>query len=172
MTYTTTFTPGVIPNPYVGGGAAGSATAATTALFNQLSVDDKLAVLWFAYTEIGRSITPAAPGAARLQLAEGLLEQIKQMSHDDQLRVMRELAANVNTPISRSYGVLSVNTKLAFWYQLAEFMKNGTVVPMPQGYKLSAAGGRVLSDLMALDMGQQITVLRNSVVNMGVDPLA
>jgi len=171
MTYTTTFTPGVIPNPYTGG-VAGSATASTTALFNQLSVDDKLAVLWFAYTGIGRSITPAAPGAARLQLAEGLLEQIKQMSHDDQLRVMRELATNVNTPICRSYGVLSVNTKLAFWYQLAEMMKAGTVVPMPLGYKLSAIASRVLNELTALDMGQQITVLRNAVVNMGVDPLA
>lgn len=171
MTYTTTFTPGVIPNPYTGN-APGSAIAATTALFNQLNTDDKLALLWFAYTEIGKGITPAAPGAARLQLAEGLLEQIKAMSHSDQLRVMRELAEKVNTPICRSYGVLSVNTKLAFWYQLAEYMQQGFVVPVPAGYKASTRASRVLGDVISLDYGQQITFLRNAVVNMGVDPLA
>ena len=42
---------------------------ATIALFEKLGVDDKLALLWYAYTEMGRSITPAAVGAARLQFA-------------------------------------------------------------------------------------------------------
>ncbi|MFN7659717.1 MAG: orange carotenoid protein N-terminal domain-containing protein, partial [Dolichospermum sp.] len=92
------------------------AIPATIAVFKALSIDDQLAVLWYAYTEMGRSITPAATGAARLQLAEGLLNQIKQMSHPEQLEVMRDLAAQRNTPISRAYGILSVNTKLAFWY--------------------------------------------------------
>lgn len=171
MTYTSTFTPGVIPNPYTGN-APGSAVATTTALFNQLSADDKLALLWLAYTEIGKGITPAAPGAARLQLAEGLMEQIKAMPHQDQLRVMRDLVENVNTPITRSYGVLSINTKLAFWYQLAEYMTQGAVIPVPPGYKVSGAVNRVFAQVTALDYGQQITLLRNAVVSMGVDPLA
>ncbi len=38
-----------------------------------LGVDEQLVVLWYAYAEMDRSITLAAPGAARLQLAEGLL---------------------------------------------------------------------------------------------------
>lgn len=171
MTYTTSFTPGIISNPYLSGNAA-DAVSATTASFKRLSVDDQLAVLWYAYTEMGRSITPAAPGAARLQFAEGLLEQFKAMSYNEQLKAMRDLAANVNTPISRAYGVLSVNTKLAFWYQLAELMKQGLVVPVPADYQLSAEGRQVLQAISALDMGQQITVLRNAVVKMGVDPLA
>ncbi|WP_416670893.1 orange carotenoid protein N-terminal domain-containing protein [Egbenema bharatensis] len=144
--------------------------SAVTAL-TRLSVDDQLAVLWFAYTEMGRSVTPAALGAARLQFAEGTLNQIKQMSHDEQLQVMRDLANKVNTPISRAYGLLSTNTKLAFWYQLAEWM--GTlVVPVPSGYELSAAATEVLNAIQSLDFGQQITVLRKAVVDMGVDPLA
>jgi hypothetical protein len=148
------------------------AVPTTTALIQSLSVDDQLALLWFAYTEIGRSITPAAPGAARLQLAEGLLEQIKKMSHSEQLQVMRELVTQTNTPISRSYGILSVNTKLAFWYQLAEMMKQGFVVPVPAGYQMSRDAEKALETLQQLDFGQQITVLRNTVVDMGVDPLA
>ncbi|MBD2442902.1 orange carotenoid protein N-terminal domain-containing protein [Dolichospermum circinale CS-534/05] len=148
------------------------AIPATIAVFKALSIDDQLAVLWYAYTEMGRSITPAATGAARLQLAEGLLNQIKQMSHPEQLEVMRDLAAQRNTPISRAYGILSVNTKLAFWYELSELMVKGFVIPVPAGYQLSRDGSQVLETLKELDFGQQITVLRKVVSDMGVDPLA
>ena len=145
---------------------------ATIALFDQLSVDDQLALLWYAYTEMGRSITPAAVGAARLQFAEGLLNQIKQMSEADQMQVMRELASNADTPISRTYGYFSVNTKLAFWYELADLMKNGLVAPVPTGYQMSRGVEAVLEAIQKLDRGQQITVLRNTVVDMGFEAAA
>ncbi len=51
------------------------------------------------------------------------------MSTEDQMQVMRGLATNADTPISRSYGAFSVNTKLAFWYELAELMTQGFVAP-------------------------------------------
>lgn len=144
----------------------------TVNVFKNLSVDDQLAVLWFVYTEMGNSVTPAATGAARLQLAEGLLNQIKQMSHVQQLQVMRDLAAKNNNQISRSYGILSANTKLAFWYELSELMVKGLVIPMPFNYQLSRDGAQVLESIKELDFGQQITVLRKVVIEMGVDPLA
>lgn len=144
----------------------------TVNVFKNLSVDDRLAVLWFAYTEMGRSITPAAPGAARLQLAEGLLNQIKQMPAEDQLQVMRDLAAKNDNQISRAYGILSANTKLAFWYELSELMVKGVVIPMPFNYQLSRDGVQVLEAIKGLDFGQQITVLRKVVTDMGVDTLA
>ncbi|MCW6035744.1 Orange carotenoid protein [Spirulina subsalsa FACHB-351] len=146
--------------------------SATTAQLKRLSVDDQLALLWLAYTELGRSITPAAPGAARLQFAEGLLNQFRQMSRDEQLQAMRDLVNQVNTPISRAYGILSVNTKLAFWYTLAEMMEEGTVIPVPSGYTMSDGVLKAFDVLQRLEFGQQITVLRNAVVDMGVDPLA
>ncbi|OUL31834.1 Red carotenoid-binding protein [Nostoc sp. RF31YmG] len=142
---------------------------ATIALFDQLNVDDQLAYLWYAYTEMGRTITPAAPGAARLQLAESLLTQIKLMSPEEQTQVMRDLASRADTPISRSYGFFSVNTKLAFWYELGELMKQGIVAPIPTGYQMSPGVKVVLEATQKLDPGQQITVLRNTVVDMGFD---
>jgi hypothetical protein len=142
---------------------------ATIALFAQLNVDDQLAYLWYAYTEMGKTITPAAPGAARLQLAEGLLTQIKQMSREEQTKVMRDLASRADTPISRSYGFFSVNTKLAFWYELGELMKQGIITPIPVGYQMSPGVKVVLEATQKLDQGQQITVLRNTVVDMGFD---
>lgn len=140
--------------------------------FKSLSVDEQLAVLWFVYTEMGHSITPAATGSARLQLAAGLLDKIKQMSHNEQLQVMRDLAAQKNTEISRFYSVLNPNTKLAFWYELSELMVKEVVIPTPAGYQLSQEGYYVLEILKQLDFAQQITALRKVVTDMGVDPFA
>ncbi len=143
-----------------------------TKQFQSLNTDDKLGLLWVAYTEIGRSITPAAPGAARLQFAEGLLNQFKNMSQDEQLQAMRDLANKVSTPVTRAYGVFTNNTKLAFWYQLSELMEAGVVVPVPPSYQLSERANNALFAIQRLDFNQQITVLRNAVCDMGIDPLA
>ncbi len=148
------------------------AVPATISLFKRLNTDDQLGLLWFAYTQMGKSITPAAPGAARVQFAEGLLEQFKQMSHQEQLQAMRDIANKANTPISRSYGILTNNNKLAFWYQLAELMNEGVVIPVPSYYKMSSDASNLLAAIERLDFSQQITVLRQVVADMGIDPFA
>ncbi|MEA5535701.1 orange carotenoid protein N-terminal domain-containing protein [Crocosphaera sp. XPORK-15E] len=165
MTYTATNPATILNNQAVD-------VTSVTARFQRLSTDDKLGLLWVAYTEIGRSITPAATGAARLQFAEGILNQVKQMSQDEQLKFMRDLVKKVSTPITRAYGTLTNNTKLAFWYQLAELMESGVVIPVPPYYKLTQEANNALVAIQNLDFNQQITVLRNAVVDMGVDPLA
>ncbi|WP_341528300.1 orange carotenoid protein N-terminal domain-containing protein [Nostoc sp. UHCC 0302] len=146
------------------------AVPATTAMFAELNIDDQLAFLWYAYTELGRTITPAAPGKANLQLMEGIFNEIKQMSHEEQTQLMRDLASNADTPISRSYAYFGVNAKLGFWWQLGEWMKQGIVAPMPVGYQMSTQVKAVLEAVQKIDQSQQITVLRNTVVNMGFDP--
>jgi ABC-type hemin transport system ATPase subunit len=65
---------------------------------------------------------------------------------------MRDLVKKVSHPITRSYGVLSVNTKLAFWYQLAEMIKAGTVVSVPANYKMTREANIVLSALQRLEL--------------------
>ena len=140
--------------------------------FQELRTDDQLAALWYIYKRTGKSITPAAPGAARLQLAEGLLNQVKEMAHQEQLQFMRDLVEKRNNPATRSYGVLSANTKLAFWYRLAQWMEDGTVIPMPSAYQMSEQGAQIITKLEQLDFNQQITALRRIVVDMGIDPLA
>ena len=139
--------------------------------FNQLSTDDKLGLLWVVYENMGGPITPAATGAARLQFAQGLLTQVKELSHDEQLEFMRDLANKSNTPMTRSYGVLTNNTKLAFWFQLAEMMRAGTVVGVPANYQLSRKASEVFSTIASLEFGQQISLLRQVVTKMGYDPI-
>jgi hypothetical protein len=145
------------------------AVPATIARFNQLSAEDQLALIWFAYLEMGRAITIAAPGAASMQFAETTLEEIKKMSFQEQSQVMCDLANRADTPIGRTYSSWSPNIKLGFWYRLGQWMEEGTVAPIPEGYKQSANASAVLQAIRNLDSGQQITVLRNAVVDMGFD---
>jgi hypothetical protein len=142
---------------------------ALTARYRLLSAEDQLALIWFAYLEMGKTITIAAPGAARMQFAEPVLNRIRAMSFAEQSQVMVDLANHANTEIGRWYASWSVNIKLGFWYELGVWMEQGIVAPIPQGYQLSANAAAVLTSLKTIDKGQQITVLRNFVVDMGYD---
>lgn len=145
------------------------AVPATIARFSQLSAEDQLALIWFAYLEMGTTITIAAPGAANMIFAEAVMNQIKQMPFREQSQVMCDLANRADTPICRTYATWSANIKLGFWYQLGQWMEEGSVAPIPEGYRLSANAQAVLQAIRQLDAGQQITVLRNAVVDMGFD---
>jgi hypothetical protein len=140
------------------------------ATFRKLSIDDQLALLWYVYEKMGDSITPAAPGSASSEIAERLFEQVKQMSHPEQLEVMRNIAAKQDTLISREYGSLGRDTKLAFWYLLSVGMDEGTVIPMPSDYNMAQSGQELLEALEDSDFEEQITFLRNSVLPMGAEP--
>jgi len=143
---------------------------ALTARYNLLGPEDQLALIWYAYLEMGKTITIAAPGAARMQFAEPVLNRIRAMNFAEQSQVMCDLANHADTELARWYASWSVNIKLGFWYQLGVWMEQGIVAPIPEGYQLSANAAAVLSSLKTIDKGQQITVLRNFVVDMGYDP--
>jgi len=83
---------------------------------------------------------------------------------------MCDLANRSDTSIGRTYAIWSVNIKLGFWYQLGEWMAAGLVAPIPEGYQLSANAAAVLSAVKGVEQGQQITLLRNFVEDMGFDP--
>lgn len=151
-------------------------TFSTTSAYDQgkadiqsLSVDDQLALLWFVYTEMGKSITPAAPGASGSDIAQGLFDRVKGLSHEEQLQVMRDIASKTNTEISRIYGAMSPETKLAFWYFLAVGMDEGTIIPMPPDYQLPESGKTLLGKIQNMDFQQQIDFLRGTVLEMGAD---
>jgi hypothetical protein len=164
MPFTIDSARGIFPNTLSADGVP-----ATIARFNQLNAEDQLAWIWFAYLEMGKTITVAAPGAASMQFAEGILSDIRRMSFVEQTQVMCDLANHADTPTCRAYASWSPNIKLGFWYQLGQWMDQGIVAPIPDGYQLSANASAVLQAVRELDQGQQITVLRNAVVDMGFD---
>jgi len=138
--------------------------------FNELSAEDQLALLWFAYTEMGMAITPAAMQAANMVFAETTLTQIERMSALEQTQVMCDLVNHTDTPICQIYSSFGTNVKLGFWYQLSEWMKQEIVAPIPEGYQLSAKASDVLQTIRQLEGGQQLTVFQDIVVKMGYAP--
>jgi Orange carotenoid protein, N-terminal len=139
--------------------------------FQSLEVDQQLALFWFVYTEMGESVTPAAPaaGTASEPIAQGLFDQVKELSRDEQLQVQRDLISHKNSLISREYGALSDTTKLLFWYLLAVGMEQETIVPMPPDYQLSEQAQNVFNQIKQAEFEQQITIFRDIVSPMGVD---
>lgn len=135
--------------------------------YNLLNAEDQLALLWFAYTEMGTRITPAAMSSANMVFAQATLTEIKQMPALAQTQVMCDLVNHTDTPICRTYSAFGTNVKLGFWYQLSEWMKETIVAPIPKGYKLSSKAADVLKSIDRLEGGQQLTVLQDIVVNMG-----
>jgi hypothetical protein len=142
--------------------------------FQDLEIDQQLALFWFIYTETGKSITPAAPAASTASepIAQGLFDQVKEMSHEEQLQVQRDLITHKNSLISREYGALSDTTKLLFWYLLAVGMEQQTIIPMPSDYQLSEPAQSIFDQIKEIDFEQQITIFRDIVSPMGVDSTA
>ncbi len=142
--------------------------------FQNLDVDQQLALFWFIYTEMGESITPAAPGASTASptIAEALFNQVKERSHEEQLQLQRDLITHKNTQFAREYGAISATTKLLFWYLLAQGMDHGTVIPVPSDYTLSDAAEALFNQIKRLEFSEQMTLFRDIVSPMGVDPNA
>ncbi len=139
--------------------------------FQALEVDQQLALFYEIYKQMGTSVTPAAPAASTVspEIAESLFNQVKEMPHQEQLQLQRDLIRGQDSQVAREYGALSDTTKLLFWYYLAQGMDEGSVIPMPADYQLSAQAQQLLSQITGLEFQQQITLFRDIVSPMGVD---
>lgn len=151
-------------------GTSGQDVSRALSSYGSLSTDEKLALLWYVYTKMGTSVTPAAPGTAADEIVEGLFNQVKELSHEEQLDVQRKIIESQSTLISREYGSLSENSKLDFWYRLAQGMEAKTIVPMPDNYEPSGSVTQLLSQIESMEFQQQITFLRDAVVGAGAEP--
>ena len=140
--------------------------------FQSLDVDDQLGLFYFLYKEMGNSVTPAAPGASTVStdVAEGLFNQVKELSHDEQLQLQRDLINKADNQYTRMYGSMSDTTKLLFWYRLSQGMDEGTIIPMPSDYKLSSQSEELFNGIKGLEFEQQITLFRDYVGPMGAEP--
>lgn len=134
--------------------------------FDGLGTDAKLAWFYLIYTKMGDSVTPAAPAATDPGLAPMLLGDFYQLSHDEQLSVMRQIVNREDTDYSRAYGALKENNQLMVWYAWAQGMGD-TVVGMPGDFEPTEAINNLLSQVEGMDFDGQITMFRTIASNMG-----
>lgn len=136
------------------------------AAYTKLGTDEKLALLYLIYAAMGESITPAAPIAADPNIAPTLLGDFYSLGQDQQLAIMRQIAAGEDTEYSRAYGALAPNNQLVVWYAWAQGMGD-TVVDMPADYKPAQSLGNILDQIKNLEFQEQISVLREIATQMG-----
>lgn len=95
-----------------------SATDETVRLFHQAPLDCQLAILWQAYTTLDQAFGTVAPLALFSQAVQRLVQQVQQMSREEQLEICREILGHADTRFAQAYQDLSPNMKLAFWHRL------------------------------------------------------
>lgn len=134
--------------------------------FNQLQTDDKLALLYYIYEKMGDSITPAAPQAAEPELTPILMGNYFNLSHQDQLQIMRDIVNGSDTEYARAYGAIKENNQLLVWYAWAEAMGE-SVIDMPSDYSAADTINNLLGKIEELDFEQQISMLREIASTMG-----
>ncbi|WP_052050832.1 orange carotenoid protein N-terminal domain-containing protein [Leptolyngbya sp. KIOST-1] len=134
--------------------------------YDALSVDDKLALLYYIYEAMGGSITPAAPESADPELAEPLIEALFDLSEEEQLEAMRKVVRKDHSEISERYGGLSANNQLLVWYGWAKAMGN-QIVGMPSDYQAEGPVNDILSAIKGLEFQSQISLLREAATQMG-----
>lgn len=134
--------------------------------YSGLDTDAKLALLYYVYEKMGKSITPAAPAAAEPELAPLLLGNFFKRSGEDQLAIMREVVNGEDTEYSQAYGALTPNNQLLVWYAWAQGMGK-TVIDMPGSYQPVKAIADTLSQIEKLEFQEQISLLREIATQMG-----
>ncbi|MCT7952273.1 orange carotenoid protein [Ancylothrix sp. C2] len=134
--------------------------------FQALNTDDKLALLYYIYEQMGDSITPAAPQAAQPEIAPILLGDFYELSDDEQLNVMRAIVNREPTEYSRAYGALSANNQLVVWYAWAQGMGD-TVVDIPDNYQASEGINNILQQIEGMEFQDQISIFRQIAEGMG-----
>ncbi len=134
--------------------------------FNQFDADTKLALLWYGYLDLKEDLQPNPSNDVEV-LGGALVNQIKDMSEEEQLQAQRDVVNSAGTPISKEYGALSTSGMLEFWLLLAQGMEAGTVVTVPDDYELPEGTSNFVESVKELDFEEKVNFTRNAVAQMG-----
>lgn len=137
--------------------------------FQKLNADDQLAVLGMIYNDMKASITPkGGPDTSGFEIAQGLVNQMKQRSQMEQLQIQRDaIQGATSNEIAAAYRNFNSSNRLAFWYLLGQGMEEGSIVPIPPDYHPTDAVQALCRSLQALEFNDQITFMRNVVALTG-----
>lgn len=143
----------------------------TVETFKQFSADEQLALLWFIYDEIKGSINPNPnDNETGFAIAQASVNQLAQMSQEEQLQVQRDIINGSSNGIAKAYSDFNSSNRIAFWYLLAQEMEKGRVVNVPADYRLPSEAQRFMDSFKSYDFERQITAIRNVVATMGNAP--
>lgn len=134
--------------------------------FNTFDADTKLALLWRGYLDLKDDLEPNPSNDVEV-LGNALVNQIKEMSEEEQLQAQRDVVNSASTDISKEYGALSTSGMLEFWLLLAQGMEAGTIVNVPDDYELPEETGEFVDMIKDYDFEEKVNFTRNAVAQMG-----
>ena len=124
-----------------------------------------------AYWQGANAVGDEAVGGTVATPDKNITEELgKELSHEEQLQLQRDLINKADTVHTRQYGGMSDTTKLLFWYRLAQGMDAHTVIPMPSNYEISSQSKEIIEKIKPLDFGVQMSLFRDYVAPMGAEP--
>ncbi|MHC5936673.1 orange carotenoid protein N-terminal domain-containing protein [Nostoc sp.] len=131
--------------------------------FQNLDIDDRLTVLALLYTEIADAIPALCLNNVPNEKSANLVAQIQNLPQAEQLFALRQLLNQEEvgeTPIStQEYASISVEDKLAFWYQLAQNLGT-TIIGVPNDYIPSEKATEVLDLLHTPNIEDLVTFFK------------
>ena len=143
----------------------------TVEAFMQFGADEQLALLWFIYEEVKGSITPSASdNETGFAIAQASVDQLAEMSQEQQLQAQRDIINGSNDGIAHDYANFNSSNRIAFWYLLGQEMEKGRIVNVPSDYKLPSEAQGFMDSFKGYDFEGQLTAIRNVVSMMGSSP--
>lgn len=148
--------------------------------FQKLPVEEQLATLGMLLQEISGSI-PVHVSSMGGEIVP-LIQQIHEQRQDEQLQTLSDFLANETAkgdvvaldphpskamlelvpgstqPALTRYKSLDSNARLAFWYQLGQYLGDG-IPAIPSGFSLSSEANDLLTALRSLSLEQQAAFL-------------
>jgi Orange carotenoid protein, N-terminal len=125
--------------------------------FQRFDVDTQLALLWYGYLDIKDELNPAPPPSVEA-VGQAVFDQIKELSHQEQLQAQRDLLQGTGE-ISRAYNALSPNARLEVWLLLSRGMEEGSIIQVPSDYQLPAETDEFTAMIKQLDLEQRINFM-------------
>ncbi|PHM06997.1 orange carotenoid protein N-terminal domain-containing protein [Nostoc sp. 'Peltigera malacea cyanobiont' DB3992] len=131
--------------------------------FQSLDIDDRLTVLALLYTEITDEIPALCLNNVPNENSANLVAQIQNLPQSEQLLALRQLlnpdeVGETAIP-TQEYTSISVEDKLAFWYQLAQNLGT-TIIGVPNDYIPSEKATEVLDLLHIPNIDDLVTFFK------------
>ncbi|WP_138505044.1 orange carotenoid protein N-terminal domain-containing protein [Nostoc sp. PA-18-2419] len=134
--------------------------------FRRFDVDTQLGILWFGYLDIKEKLTPAPPQSVESP-AKAVFDQIKSLSHQEQLQAQRDLIKGSASDIGKAYNALSPNARLDVWLLLAQGIEDGSIIPVPSDYQLPSETDEFTALIKGLEFEQRVNFMLGLVQVLG-----
>jgi hypothetical protein len=138
---------------------------------HQLSTEERIELLCILCCNVKERIYPAGSDESLYNAQVGrLVSKLGRLSSEEQLKALKTLLIGSDTPLGRSYGLLSSSGKLAFWCRLSELIRQQRIISSIKLNALSTWTTAAIEKIESLALNQQIAVLHLVLGRMGIHP--